>query len=344
MNLYLSKLPKREGMDTNYLSQLYRNNNIKRGLSYKGFMIKDGIAINTNNPKNAYLSHKLERQFQFNYVVKTFNSLINNKKRNTSSIEIKNRVNRLFLPNIKYCHSNKNKYKYLNNEELLFNLHNNNNEPLQLTNLAYYNMSENNNNKTLNELSSKFSKSRNFDKSNSTISQSMVNNISNSKILNINNESETERNKSMFRNLSHGSIFEAYKKQYLYSIKEYKTKNKIAENHFKEQLEQLRKEKIPKSKNEEYFKEYQVKFNPFILTAKLRKEFQFFRNEASIKAKTIDLMNQRRQKNYEDKKNNSHYYYILNNGMKPSQRIIQNMLRRDKKMELYEKSLLDLKE
>ena len=34
----------------------------------------------------------------------------------------------------------------------------------------------------------------------------------------------------------------------------------------------------------------------------------------------------------------------MHNGMKPSQRIIQNMLRREKNIELYEKSLIDLKE
>lgn len=347
MKLYLSKLPKREEINANYLSNLYNNNEIKNGLSYKGFMIKNGMVINTNNPKNAYMAQRLERQFQFNFVVKTFNSLINNKKRKTgNSQDIKGRFSHLFLPSIKNSSSSKNinKNNCINNEELLSNLPSNNKESPQLNNLASNNYSENNNNKTLNELSEKFSKSKNLDKSNSTIvSQSIVNNRVNSKMINQNNETESEKNRSIFRNLSHGSIFAAYKKQYLSSIREYKLKNKIAENNFKEQLEKIRKEKVPKSKNEEYFKEYEIKFNPYSLTAKLRNEFQFFRNDVPLKSKTVDLINQRRKKNYEDKKN-SNYYDIINNEMKPSKRIIRNMLRRDKKMEQYEESLLDLKE
>jgi hypothetical protein len=34
----------------------------------------------------------------------------------------------------------------------------------------------------------------------------------------------------------------------------------------------------------------------------------------------------------------------MHNGLKPSQRIIQNILRREKKLETYEKSLIDLAE
>ena len=126
----------------------------------------------------------------------------------------------------------------------------------------------------------------------------------------------------------------------LQTVKEYKLKNKKAKDNFKEQLEKIKNEKIPKSKNEELFKEYEVKFNPDRITQILKNEFQFFQIDNSLKKK-IDAADLRRKKIFEDKKNN---FEIMHNGMKPSQRIIQNMLRREKNIELYEKSLIDLKE
>lgn len=343
MNLYLYKLPKREEINSKYLSNLYRRKDNRRGLSFKNNMPNQ-----SNKSQKGYVPQNLERKFQFNYIVKTFNSLISNsKKRNANSIENKENSDRLYLPIIKEFNITKNNH---NNEELL-NSHfykndiNSNNQPLQLKNIPLYNNSENNhekdkdNNFTLNELSEKFSRSKNLlERSNSTISQSIINNKSNSKI--INDIDDSEKNKTIFRNLSHGSIFEAYKKQYLSSLKEYKLKNKKAKDNFKEQLEKIKNEKIPKSKNEELFKEYEVKFNPDRITQILKNEFQFFQIDNSLKKK-IDAADLRRKKIFEDKKNN---FEIMHNGMKPSQRIIQNMLRREKNIELYEKSLIDLKE
>ena len=337
MNLYLYKLPKREEINSKYLSNLYRRKDNRRGLSFKNNMTNQ-----SNKSQKGYVPQNLERKFQFNYIVKTFNSLINNsKKRNANSIENKENSDRLYLPIIKEFNITKNNH---NNEEL-FNSHFYNNQPLQLKNIPLYNNSENNhekdkdNNFTLNELSEKFSRSKNLlERSNSTISQSIINNRSNSKI--INDIDDSEKNKTIFRNLSHGSIFEAYKKQYLSSLKEYKLKNKKAKDNFKEQLEKIKNEKIPKSKNEELFKEYEVKFNPDRITQILKNEFQFFQIDNSLKKK-IDAADLRRKKIFEDKKNN---FEIMHNGMKPSQRIIQNMLRREKNIELYEKSLIDLKE
>ena len=46
-------------------------------------------------------------------------------------------------------------------------------------------------------------------------------------------------------------------------------------------------------------------------------------------------------KNNEDKKNSTNYYEMKYGGIKPSQRIIQNMIRKEKKLEMFEKSLLD---
>ena len=46
-------------------------------------------------------------------------------------------------------------------------------------------------------------------------------------------------------------------------------------------------------------------------------------------------------KKNEDKKNSTNYYEMKYGGIKPSQRIIQNMIRKEKKLEMFEKSLLD---
>ena len=357
MNLFLSKLPKKEEINTNYLTNLYTNKDNRRGLSYKSHLAKNNMDFSKKNK----FSDSLERKFQFNYVVKTFNSLIKNRKRNTNSVENKFNSQRLFLPIIKEFNltkRNDNNNSIDNNnlkeEEFKYNSfiykkdnnNNINNNFIKLKNIPFYDISENNND----ELNDNFSKSKNLlERSNSTISQSIINNKSNisSKIM---SDNEKDKDKIIFRNLSHGSIFEAYKKQYLSSLEEYKTKNKMAENTFKEQLEKIKKLKIQKSKNEDLFKEYELKFNPENFKTKLKNEFHFFQNGDKIKKKNIDEDALYRKKlfndikNNEDNKNNSYYYEMRHNGIKPSQRIIQNMLRREKKLESYENSLIELKE
>lgn len=345
MNLYLYKLPKKEEINTSYLTKLYSNKGSRGTITFKGHLSKNNMNFNS---KNIYVPQTLERKFQFNYIVRTFNSLINNRKRNTNSVEIKGNSQRLYLPIIKEFEltkknnnnskDNENRYKSYKKE---INLNNSN----SLRNIPLYDYSENNNE----ELIDNTSKSKNIlEKSNSTISQSLINNksVSSSKMIN-----ENEKDKIIFRNLSHGSIFEAYKKQYLASIKEYKSRNKLAEANFKEQLERIKNEKFQKSKNEEFFKEYELKFNPNKINQNLKNEFQFFQNvDIDLnKKKSIDEAEIRRKKlfkdlkNNEDKINNSNYYEMKHNGIKPSQRIIQNMIRKEKKIELYEKSLIDFK-
>ena len=346
MNLYLYKLPKREEINTSYLTKLYSNKGNRGGIAFKGHLSKNNMNFNS---KNIYVPQTLERKFQFNYIVRTFNSLINNRKRSTNSVETKGSSQRLYLPIIKEFNLTKNTNNNSRDNELRYKSYIkdiNVNNPNSLRNIPLYDNSENNNE----ELIDITSKSKNIlEKSNSTISQSLINNksVSSSKMFN-----ENEKDKIIFRNLSHGSIFEAYKKQYLASIKEYKSRNKIAETNFKEQLEKIKNEKFKKSKNEEFFKEYELKFNPNKITEKLKNEFQFFQNgEINLNKKnSIDEAEIRRKnlfkepKNNEDKKNNSNYYEMKHNGIKPSQRIIQNMIRKEKKIELYEKSLIDFKE
>ena len=343
MNLYLSKLPKKEEISTNYLVNLYTNKQAKGGMSYKGHQSKNNMNFNS---KNIYMRQELERKFQFNYVVRTFNFLINNKKRVNNSVENKFGSHRLFLPMIKEFEITNNSNNNTKEEKNKFNTYKKGNNGLNsmnsLKSIPLCDNSENNNE----EIIDNFSKSKNFlEKSNSTISQSLINNksYSSSKILN-----DNEKEKIIFRNLSHGSIFEAYKKQYLSSIQEYKNKSKIAEENFKEELEKIKKEKIKKSKNEELFKEYELKFNPIKMTKKLKNEFQFFQNERNLIKKKYDKDGQKRKqlfkdiKNNEDKKNSMNYYEMKHGGIKPSQRIIQNMIRKEKKLEMYENSLLDL--
>ena len=348
MNLYLSKLPKREDINSNYLTNLFTNKGNRRGISFESHLAKNNMNF---NPKNLKSPQALERKFQFNFVVKTYNSLMKIRKRNSNnSVENKTKSPRLYLPIIKEFNltkksndnSNDNKTK---DDEYNLNTYfhqneNNNNNYIKLKNIPFYD----------DELNDFFSKSRNvLEKSNSTLSQSLINNRSNisSKYIN-----ENKNDKIKFRNLSHSSIFEEYKKQFLSSVQKYKTRNKLAEITFKEKLEKIKNEKIQKSKNEELFKEYELKFNPEKFTEKLKSEFQFFKNDNKriLKQRTMDENVLPRKKifkgikNNEDNKNNLYYYEMKHNGIKPSQRIIQNMLRREKKIELYEKSLIDLKE
>ena len=354
MNLYLQKLPKRQEINTDYLINLYTNNSGKRGLSYKSPLAKNNMNF---NKKNIYFPQRLERKFQFGYVVKTYNSLINNKKRNNNSVENKENSDRLILPVIKEFEISKSNNDSKNNEpnitkkgQFKYNIYKKNshlNKLNLLKNIPLYDF-ENNNEDVIDT----FSKLKNtLDKSNSTISQSIINNATNSASKIFNEKEKEEREKIIFRNLSHGSIFEAYKKQFLASIKDYKSRNKMAENILKEKLEKIKNEKIPKSKNEELFKEYELNFNQERFTQKLKNEFQFFQNDINnAKKKSADEAEIRRKKLFkiikknEDKKNNSNYYELKHSGIKPSQRIIQNMLRKEKKLDLYEQSLIDLNE
>ena len=99
------------------------------------------------------------------------------------------------------------------------------------------------------------------------------------------------------------------------------------------------------------FKEYEVKFNPDKFTESLKNEFQFFQdddNKNNLRKKTFEESTLKIKKLFKDLNNNdkktSTYYELMHNGLKPSQRIIQNILRREKKLETYEKSLIDLAE
>lgn len=331
MNLKINKLPARIEYNSDYLKKLYG---------------EKGVQLFYKNSKNPYLPQKIERKFQFKYVVRTFNNLMNSHKKKYGSVEPKNSPNFSF-PKIKELFGDNKDNNNLRREENKIIL-NNKNEDIEnkfsssrLRNIPFYNLEdlidEKKNNYKIKDINS-----NNFlEKSKSNI------HIFN----NYNLMKEEKKTKSLFRNLSNGSLFEVCKKKYLSSIRDYKARNKMAEHTFKEQLEKIKKEKFKKSKNEELFKEYEVRFNPDKFTESLKNEFQFFEDDNdknNVRKKTFEESNLKIKKlfkdlNYNDKKTST-YYELMHNGLKPSQRIIQNMIRRDKKLESYEKSLIDLAE
>lgn len=413
MNLSLKKLTKKEdNMDIKNVANLLKNKELKRGLSFKAIPLQNQFVR-----AGLDFSKQLERQYEFNFIVKTFNSLMRKKynnivnSNNNSNYDKKNSYknnsnidsDKLILPMIKDSNLKKqnvdsdintnksDNFINFNNEMLHFNVNGINNksaspENIKITNYNNINSTYSNNiNKdrgssglVMNELSKlstqstkvktknktrniEQSKTNNpnpiniFNNSNSSMTQSVFNHLTKNnnsnyskKIIKEINSSESERSKqkikSIFRNISNVSIFEAYKKRYLSSIEEYKLKNKQAEKNFKEQLEKIKKEKIPKSKNEEYFKEYKINFSLGDVVKKLKNEFNFFQMDSppKKKIKSVKIINKNKRKNTCFQDNNKKVYKsYFHEAIKPSQKTIQNMMRKEKNLEMYEESLLE---
>ena len=51
MNLYISKIPKREEINTNFLINIFTNKGDRRGISYKGPLAKNNMNFNSKNNK-----------------------------------------------------------------------------------------------------------------------------------------------------------------------------------------------------------------------------------------------------------------------------------------------------
>ena len=345
MNLHLKKLPEKEEINSYYLSELFKKQNKKGGLSYKG-------PLGSNRISYPILSvEDFERRFQFNNVVRSYNNLIGNKKR-IENAEGKENSKGVYLPIIKEIKIKKhgmnndsgfNDSGYLQETSEMKNhgkksYINNNINSSDINELEPYN--------TNNELNEKYIRSKYYG-TNSTLSQSVIFNKSN---LNSKMSSDyvRERKKILMRNLSHDSIFAAYKARLSLAKKDFKDKSKLAEINYKIKLEKLKNEKMPKSKNEELFKEYELKFSEDRLKEKLKDEFNFFHNE--IGKKTINETDIRLErlfrklKKNEEKKNIMSYFDLRHNNIKPSQRSIKNMLRKEKRGELINVNLLDLSE
>ena len=344
MNLNLQKVPNKEVINSQYLSQIYRRQSKKEGLLYKEPLGNNRISYPVMSVED------FERRFQFNNVVRTYNNLIGNKTKISNNMESKENSKGSYLPiikEIKIKKSSMNDYEY---NDSAYNQESSENRNKMIKSVKNnYNSSENNeldlynSNNDFNERNRK----SNYYGTNSTLSQSMVFNKSNINS-NMTLDNVEEKKKLLLRNLSHESIFAAYKARYLLATKDFKNKTKLAEIDYKRQLEKIKREKMPKSKNEELFKEYELKFSADRMKEKLKDEFHFFHQEIQKRAiNETDLRLERlfkKLKKNEEKKTIWSYFDIKHNNIKPSQRSIKNMLRKDRKVELIENSLLDLQE
>ena len=344
MYLNLHPMPNKEVINSQYLSNLYRQQNKKEVLSYKGPLGNSRISYPIMSVED------FERRFQFNNVVRTYNNLIGNKKRINNSVEGKENSKGSYLPIIKEIKIKKHGMgeSDFNDSGIIQELSENKNQVIKSVR-NNYNSSDNNNldlYNSNNDLNDRNLKSKYYG-TNSTLSQSIVFNKSNLNS-NMSLDNDNDKKKILMRNLSHESIFAAYKERYLLAMKDFKNKSKLAELDYKKQLEKIKREKMPKSKNEELFKEYELKFNADRIKEKLKDQFHFFQHEIQKGAinETDIRLNRlfKKLKKNEEKKTAWSYLDIRHNNIKPSQRSIQNMLRKDKKVELIEKSLLDFQE
>ena len=336
MNLQINKLSPRESITSIYLSNFYHQQNIAQSVSSKD-------PYNANRISYPAISmEEFERKFKYNKIGRTNNHLINKEKKFSNSVESKDNEKKIYLPVIKeFKIKNSNKTDkdngFNDSGYALENSDNKNNLIKSIHNFTSENCEND-------ELSDKIRKSR-LNRTNSTLSQSLMFNVSNMNSK-INNDIEKEKKRVLLRNLSNNSIFAVHKAKYLLAVKDYKKKSKLAEEEYKEQLIKIKKEKMPKSKNEELFKEYELKFNPNIMKNKLIHEFNFFQNDIhkkSINPTDLRLMKLfKKLKKNEEKKNAITLFDVKRDNLKPSQRSIKNMLRKDKKAELYEQSLLDI--
>ena len=344
MNLNLQKLPNKEVINSKYLSQIYRRKSKKEGLPYKEPLGNNRISYPVMSVED------FERRFQFNNVVRTYNNLIGNKTKISNNMESKENSKGSYLPiikEIKIKKSSMNDYEY---NDSAYNQESSENRNKMIKSVKNnYNSSENNEldlYNSNNDFNERNRKSKYYG-TNSTLSQSMVFNKSNVNS-NMTIDNIEEKKKLLLRNLSHESIFAAYKARYLLATKDFKNKTKLAEIDYKRQLEKIKREKMPKSKNEELFKEYELKFSADRMKEKLKDEFHFFHQEIQKRAiNETDLRLERlfkKLKKNEEKKTIWSYFDIKHNNIKPSQRSIKNMLRKDRKVELIENSLLDLQE
>ena len=344
MNLNLQKVPNKEVINSKYLSQIYRRQSKKEGLPYKEPLGNNRISYPVMSVED------FERRFQFNNVVRTYNNLIGNKTKISNNMESKENSKGSYLPiikEIKIKKSSMNDYEY---NDSAYNQESSENRNKMIKSVKNnYNSSENNEldlYNSNNDFNERNRKSKYYG-TNSTLSQSMVFNKSNVNS-NMTLDNVEEKKKLLLRNLSHESIFAAYKARYLLATKDFKNKTKLAEIDYKRQLEKIKREKMPKSKNEELFKEYELKFSADRMKEKLKDEFDFFHQEIQKRAiNETDLRLERlfkKLKKNEEKKTIWSYFDMKHNNIKPSQRSIKNMLRKDRKVELIENSLLDLQE
>ena len=346
MNFPLQKVTYQEPITSVYLSNLYKHQSKKERISNNDPFSSNRMTIPIMSVED------FERKFQFNNIVRTYNNLLGNKKHNSNSVEEKENSNRLYLPIIKEIkikkhgmNNDSNKNEFNESVEIEDSSENRNqgvrnyNKKNENSDIELYNTNQ--------DLNENMQRSTKLLKTNSTMSQSIMFNASNlNSRLSLDNEKDKQ--KILFRNLSNDSIIGAYKAKYLMAIKNFKFKSKLAEIDYKKQLEKIKKEKMPISKNAKLFKEYELQFNPNTMKEKLKDEFQFFQKKIDNRpVNSTDLRLEKlfkKLKKNEEKKHIINYFDNKHSNLKPSQRTIQNIIRKEKKVELYEISLIDLAE
>jgi len=284
-----------------------------------------------------------ERRFQFNNLVRAYNHLLVTKKSTSSSDEKDN--SKLILPMIKEIKIKKhgmndtdteNEIKYKESENDTDNKTKNFNNSIS-DNIDTYNSKKESKDKSV--------KSK-LNKSDATLTQSQSLNKSTSKSkLSLNYDKERKR--LLLRNLSNDSLFAQYKVRYLIALKDYQDKTKLAKQNYQNELEKIRNEILPKSKNEEFFKAYEFDFNSNKMQLKLKNQFNFFQYIQPKKEKVINPIDKRlllmlkKLKINKERKSIFSEVKLKSSSLKPSQRSIQNMLRKEKRYELKDEIKID---
>ena len=339
MNINFNPLQIKENVEPQNMIKIQKKPTKKKFVSYKG-------PLGSNRVTYPVLSvEDFERRFQFNNVVRNYNQLLGNKKRYTNNIYGINTTKGAFFPLIQEIEIKKhgmNDNDFIAGDDNEESTENKNKEVKDVNNK--YNFSQ----KKLDSynkygLNEKIMKSKYY-KTNSTLSQSNIFNKSNQKsymtLDNIN-----ERKKILMRNLSNDSLFGPHRARYLLAKHDLKYKRKLALSEYKKQLEKIKKERMPLSKNAKLFQVYEIKFNTAKTKELLKNEFHFFKQE--INRKMPNIIDNRLQrlfqklKENDEKKGNSRYFDIKHNYLKPSQRTIKNMIRKEEKFNLVKNSLLD---
>ena len=284
-----------------------------------------------------------ERRFQFNNIVRAYNHLLVTKKSTSSSDEKDN--SKLILPMIKEIKIKKhgmndtvteNEIKYNESENDTDNKTKNFNNSIS-DNIDTYNSKKESKDKSV--------KSK-LNKSDATLTQSQSLNKSTSKSkLSLNYDKERKR--LLLRNLSNDSLFAQYKVRYLIALKDYQDKTKLAKQNYQNELEKIKNEILPKSKNEEFFKAYEFDFNSNKMQLKLKNQFNFFQYIQPKKEKVINPIDKRlllmlkKLKINKERKSIFSEVKLKSSSLKPSQRSIQNMLRKEKRYELKDEIKID---
>ena len=344
MNFQLHRISKVEEIDVNkFLGDCAARGGGGGGGGGGGHREIDSPSTIINKIRSKHMKYDdetFERKFQFRFLFRAFQTFLRHHNKNASnSYDINNNKNKLILPNISPFNSSQNDSQ--SNRRSFFGLKNISQPLLSKSNSTINEFPTNQNyyyNQTIDNTNSK----NLIEKSNSTkFSQS------NSKVITGN---IIEYSKSLNKKVSSDAKIKINKKKYLESVNDYRIKNRKAKNTFNLQLNKLKNVKLPKSKQEEYFKEFEIKFNPGRLFHLLKKEFNFFKIEKEDK--NLRFLYEK-NKNYEDEfikkrnidvdesKNNKEKFKKItsnNDFIKPSKRIIQNMIRKNRVIEIDEKS------